>query len=202
MNRTLSRVGAAIVTMTVFVFAVCIVSHFTFGSYLVCMFLPSGFIMMTAGFHHESSTETKVAANTGLTFAAVYTVLILLVYFAQTTTVRLEDLSEQASRVLDYRRGGLLFNYDLLGYGMMALSTFFTGLTIRVNTKKDLWLKRLMQIHGVFFLSCFFMPITGVFTHMGDGQGGRGGEIALLIWCVYFIPVGILAYLHFSRESE
>ena len=36
-----------------------------------------------------------------------------------------EELNDQAARILDYRKGGLLFNYDLLGYGMMALSTFF-----------------------------------------------------------------------------
>ena len=202
MNRTLSKAGAAIVTVTVFLFALNILIDFTFGSYLVCMFLPIGFILMTAGFHQESGSETKTAASAGLAFAAVYTVLILLVYFAQTTTVRLEELSDQAVRVLDYRKGGLLFNYDLLGYGMMALSTFFTGLTIKAGNKPDLWLKRLMLIHGVFFISCFFMPMTGMFTSMADGKGGRGGEIALLFWCLYFMPVGVLAYLHFSREGK
>ena len=202
MNRHLSKSGAAIVTVTVFLFAVCILAHFPFGYYLVCMFLPIGFIMMTAGFHHESGPETKVAANIGLIFAAVYAVLILLVYYAQTTTVRHENLNEQASRLLDFSKGGLLFNYDLLGYGMMALSTFFTGLTIQAETKQDRWLKRLMLIHGIFFLSCFFMPMTGMFTHMGDGEGGIGGDIALLIWCAYFLPVGALAYLHFRRERE
>ena len=202
MNRMLSGIGAAVVTVTVFLFAICIIADFSFGSYLVCMFLPIGFIMMTAGFHHESGADTKVAANIGLTLAAVYAVLILLVYFAQTTTVRLEALNESASRVLDYRKGGLLFNYDLLGYGMMALSTFFTGLCIRAETKPDLWLKRLMLIHGIFFISCFFMPMTGMFTHMADGGSGSGGDIALLFWCVYFIPVGLLSYRHFSRGEK
>ncbi len=201
MNRALSKIGSAIVTVTVFLFAVCIVAHFYFGSYLVCMFLPIGFIMMTAGFHHESSSETKVTVDIGLALAAVYAVLILLVYYAQTTTVRLEELNEQSARVLDYQKGGLLFNYDLLGYGMMALSTFFTGLAIKADTKPDLWLKRLMLIHGVFFLSCFFMPMTGMFTAMADGSSGNGGGIALLFWCLYFIPIGILAWRHFNKPA-
>ena len=198
MNRLLSKTGAAIVTATVFLFAVFILCDFTFGSYLVCMFLPIGYIMMTAGFRHESDEKAIVSADIGLILAAVYAVLILLVYYAQTTTVRLEELSGQAARVLDYRNGGLLFNYDLLGYGIMALSTFFTGLSIRAENKPDLWLKRLMIIHGVFFLSCFFMPLTGMFTHMAGGSGGNGGSIALLFWCAYFFPIGILAYRHFS----
>lgn len=77
----------------------------------------------------------------GLIFATIYAVLIVIVYFAQTTTVRLETLTPQASEILDFNKGGLIFNYDLLGYGFMALSTFFTGLTIEDKTKADKVLK-------------------------------------------------------------
>ncbi len=202
MNRTLSKIGAATVTVTVFLFAVFILADFSFGSYLVCMFLPIGYIMMAAGFQHESDEKTRVSANIGLVLSAVYAVLILLVYYAQTTTVRLEALSEEAMRILNYAKGGLLFNYDLLGYGMMALSTFFIGLSIQAENKADQWLKRLMIIHGVFFLSSFFMPLTGMFTKMAEGKSGNGGGIALLFWCIYFLPIGVLAYIHFSRGKD
>ncbi len=197
MNRIIPKTGAAIVAVTVFLFAVCIITGFLFGSYLVCMFLPVGFIMMTAGFQHESGENARVSANIGMVLSAVYAVLILLVYYAQTTTVRLEELNGQAANILDYRRGGLLFNYDLLGYGMMALSTFFTGLSIRTENRTDRWLKRLMIIHGVFFISCFFLPMTGMFTGMADSKG-NGGSLALLFWCAYFFPIGALAYKHFG----
>lgn len=200
MNRQLSRIGAAIVAITVFLFALFLIVDFLFGSYLVCMFLPIGFIMMTAGLQHESREEKRVAANIGLALACVYAVLILIVYYAQTTSVRLEALSDQAARVLDYRHGGLLFNYDLLGYGMMALSTFFTGLSMDAETHADRWLKALMMIHGVFFLSCFFMPMTGMFVNMS--QGGKGGTWALVAWCAYFFPIGALAYRHFGKKKE
>ena len=199
MNKALSKIGAAIVTVTVALFAFCLIVNFLFGSYLVCMFLPIGYIMTAAGFQHECRPEKKVAANIGLTLASVYAVLILLVYFSQTTTVRLETLSDQAVRMLDYRRGGLMFNYDLLGYGMMALSTFFVGLSMDADNKMDKWLKALMMIHGVFFLGCFFMPMTGMFTTMANSESGNDGTIALLFWCAYFIPVGILSYLHFNK---
>lgn len=199
MNKTIAKLGAAIVAVTVFLFAVCMLASFPFGSYLVCMFLPLGYIMMASGFQQECPTDRRAAANVGMIFAAVYAVLILLVYFAQTTSVRLEELNEQAVRILDYRRGGLLFNYDLLGYAMMALSTFFIGLTIRPKNKPDKWLKALMLLHGVFFLSCFIMPMTGIFTSMADGESGNGGTIALLFWCAWFFPIGILAYRHFQK---
>ena len=202
MNRTVSKIGAAVVTVTVFLFAVFIIADFTFGSYFVCMLLPIGYIMMAAGFQHESDEKTRVSANIGLILAAVYAVLILLVYDAQTTTVRLEDLNEQAVRILNYAKGGLMFNYDLLGYGMMALSTFFIGLSIRAENKPDLWLKRLMLIHGVFFFSCFLMPMTGMFTGMANGEKGNGGDIALLFWCAYFLPIGVLAWKHFGKGKD
>ena len=202
LNRTIPRIGAAIVTCTVILFALCILSGFSFGSYLVCMFLPVGYIMTAAGFQHESSEDTRVCANTGMVFSAVYAVLILLVYFAQTTTVRLEALNDQAVKVLDFQRGGLLFNYDLLGYGIMALSTFFLGLSMQPENRADRWLKALMMIHGVFFISCFFMPMTGMFTKMANGTGGSGGgTVALLFWCAYFFPIGVLAYRHFDRAQ-
>ena len=202
MNRTVSKIGAAVVTVTVFLFAVFIIADFTFGSYFVCMLLPIGYIMMAAGFQHESDEKTRVSANIGLILAAVYAVLILLVYDAQTTTVRLEELNEQAVRILNYAKGGLMFNYDLLGYGMMALSTFFIGLSIRAENKPDLWLKRLMLIHGIFFLSCFLMPMIGMFTSMANGEKGNGGDIALLFWCAYFLPIGVLAWKHFSNGKD
>ena len=199
MNRTISKIGAAVVTITVFLFAVCMLIDFSFGSYLVCMFLPLGYIMIALGFQYESCEDRRVPANIGVAIAIIYAVLILLVYFAQTTSVRLENLNEQASRVLDYQRGSLLFNYDLLGYGMMALSTFFIGLSMNPTSKADKWLKYLMMVHGVFFISCFIMPMTGVFTDMASGGTGSGETIALLGWCAYFIPIGVLAYRHFQR---
>lgn len=199
MNRMIAKIGAAIVTVTVFLFAVCLAIDFTFGSYFVCMFLPMGYIMMAAGLQNESEKDRRVAANIGMVFSAVYAVLILLVYFAQTTTVRLENLTEQARSIIDFRRGGLIFNYDLLGYGMMALSTFFMGLSMKAENKADKWLKALMMIHGVFFAGCFLMPMTGMFSGMANGQTSNSGVIALIIWCVYFLPIGILAYKHFSK---
>lgn len=200
MNRSISKIGAAVVTVSVFLFAVCLITDFSFGSYFVCMFLPIGYIMMSAGFHYESDEDHKVAANVGMIFSAIYAMLIFLVYFAQTTNVRLDNMNEQAMKILDFKRGGLIFSYDLLGYGMMALSTFFIGMTIKTECKADKWLKNLMMIHGVFFIGCFIMPMTGVFSEMSDGGTSSGGVVALVFWCIYFLPIGILAFLHFKAD--
>ena len=201
MNKLISKIGAAIVTMSVFLFALFLIADFTFGSFLVCMFLPIGYIMMAAGFQNESKSERRVSANVGLVLAAIYATFILIVYFAQNTSVRLENLNEQAKSILDFKRGGLIFNYDLLGYGMMALSTFFIGLSIEAKSKSEKWLKGLLVAHGIFFIACFVMPMTGMFKSMANGDSGKGGTIALVIWCMYFLPIGILSFIHFGKNK-
>ena len=201
MNKTIAWIGSIIVVITVALFAVFMFVS-DFGSYVVCIFLALGYLLMIAGFHNESCEKRKVAANVGLLFGCIYAVLILLVYFAQTTAVRNDPLNEQAAMLLDYSKGGLFFSYDLLGYGMMALSTFFTGLTIRPENRRDKWLKYLMIIHGVFFFSCLIMPMTGMFrATMSEGNGKLGGTIALEFWCAYFLPIGVLSALHFKKQN-
>ena len=200
LNKTIAKVGSEIVTVTVFLFALFLIINYSMGSFFVCLILPLGFIMMTAGLHNECENDRRVAANIGLVLAAVYCTFIMLVYFTQLTTVNNEQLTEQATNLLTMGKCGLIFNFDLLGYGIMALSTFFTGLSMKAENKADKWLKAFMMIHGVFYFSCTFMPITGVFSKMSSGGDGLGGRLALVAWCVYFLPVGILSFLHFRKR--
>ena len=200
LNKTISKAGAAIVTVTVFLFALFLIIDYSMGSYFVCLILPLGFIIMTAGLHNECENDRKVAADIGMVLAAVYCVFIMLVYFTQLTTVNNDHLNEQAANLLTFNKFGLIFNFDLLGYGIMALSTFFTGLSMKAENRSDKWLKALMMIHGVFYFSCTFMPMTGMFSNMSSGGDGLGGRIALVVWCVYFFPVGILSFLHFRKR--
>jgi cytochrome b561 len=202
MNKMISKAGSAIVTVTVFLFALFLIFDWSMGSYFVCLILPIGFIIMTAGLQNECEADRKVAANIGLILAAVYSTFIMLVYFSQLTTVHNEQLNEQAAKLLEFDKYGLIFNYDLLGYGVMALSTFFTGLAIKPKNKADKWLRALLMIHGVFYFSCTFMPITGIFARMSSGGDGIGGRLALVIWCVYFLPIGILSFLHFDSRDR
>ena len=85
---------------------------------------------------------------------------------------------------------------------MMALSTFFFGLTVHVRTKADKWLKALLLIHGIFFFGCFIMPMTGVFSSLSNGETSLAGVAALEFWCAYFLPIGILSFLHFRSKNN
>ncbi len=201
MNRKIGMAGSLVNAGTVLAFALFMLAGMTFASYFVCIFLSLSFICMAAAFSSECTDRTRTAGNTALALSAVYSTLIMLVYFTQCTTVMNEDLSGDVMRVLDYRYMGLMFNIDLLGYGIMALSTFFIGLTVNVKNKKDKLLKILLMLHGLFFPGCFIMPVTGMFLGH-DGSPSAGGVIALEIWCLYFLPIGILSFLHFRERKD
>ena len=200
MNNKIGKIGSIINIITVLAFAICMLIDFSFGSYFVCIFLALSFVLMIATFENECTLENKVAGKVAMIFSAIYATLIVIVYFTQCTTVQNEVLSDTVKQILDYKRFGMLFNIDLLGYGMMALSTFFIGLTIDVKNKKDKALKILLLLHGIFFISCLVMPMLGIFK-TSDGTTTSGGVIAMEIWCLYFLPVGILSYLHFKERK-
>ena len=196
MNRMIGRWAALIHLATVILFALCMLLGFDTGSYTVCMVMALAYVTMTAAFCQGAEPERRAAGFAALGFAGVYAAIILLVYFAQVTTVAMQPLTEQASVLLDYSRSGLYFYYDLLGYGVMALSTFFAGLTVRGAP----WLRRLLMLHGLFFLPCMLLPMLGAFP-VTDGSVSVGGIIALECWCAFFVPVDVLAAGYLGRKD-
>ncbi len=100
LNKMISKAGSAIVTVTVFLFAIFLLINFSMGSYFVCLILPIGFIMMTAGLHNECEGDCKVAANICFSLAALHCTFIMLFYFSQLTTLNNEQLNDLASYLL------------------------------------------------------------------------------------------------------
>jgi hypothetical protein len=151
---------------------------------------------MVAVFSRNKNAEKKAAGITGIVFAAIYAVIIFLVYYAEITTVRMNpQLGEEALSIISYGHiGSLFFNYDLLGYGFMGLSTFLIAFTIEPKCNRDKVLRGLLWGHGVFFISCLFVPMFPVFI---AGTSNVPGTILLEIWCAYFMPICILGYKYF-----
>jgi hypothetical protein len=199
MNKRIGIYSSVVNVLAVIAFSLCMLIGTNYWSYIVCMFIAFSFVSMMSAYCHYSSVEKRVAGYIAVAFSSIYTMFILAVYFAQVTAVVNDRLSEQAAQIIDYSKFGLFFSYDLLGYGLMALSTFFAGLTIDVKSKGDRWLKMLLLIHGVFFISCFIIPMLGLF---GPGQSSEWIGVAVLqFWCIYFIPIGILSISHFQKKS-
>lgn len=198
MNRKIGMYSSIVNLVAIIGFAVSMLAGFEFGNYFSSMFIAFSFVQMMCSYAYFSGIKCKLAGYISAAFAVMYAIIILLVYFAQLTTVRLNDLTEQAAVLLDFKQFGLLFNYDLLGYALMALSTFFAGLTVEIRSKADKWLKYLLMIHGVFFISCMIVPMLGLFKADSSGTG----IILLEFWCGYFCPISIFSFLHFSKCGE
>lgn len=196
MNRKIGMASSTINLIAVAGFALSMLIGFQNGSYFCSMFIAFSFVPMMCAYAYFAQRKCKLAGYISAGFAAMYAAIILLVYFAQLTTVRQGGLTPQAAALLDFQQFGLLFSYDLLGYGLMALATFFAGLTVEVRSRADRWLKGLLLVHGIFFFSCLILPMLGVFT--ADGEAWIGVAV-LEFWCVYFCPIGILSFLHFSK---
>jgi hypothetical protein len=200
MNRKIGMLSSAVTFLAVAAFALSMLLGNDQGSYLSSMFIAWGFIPMACAFAACADEEARAAANAGVAFAAIYGLLIFVVYFTQLTAVRLSALSAEALEILDYKRFGLFFSLDLLGYAFMALSTFFIGLTLKPVGRPDRWLKSLLLIHGVFAVSCVVIPMLGVFKP-GMAGGDLTGVLVLEFWCAYFLPVSALAYRFFKRRG-
>ena len=202
MNRKIGmyiRDSSVVNLNAVILFAISMLFHFDCGSYFFSMFIAFSFVPMMCAYAYFSEKKYKLAGCISAAFAVMYGTIILLVYFAQLTTVRLGNLTWQAAVLLDFQQFGLLFNYDLLGYALMALATFFAGLTVNAQTKADKCLKYLLMVHGVFFITCLIFPMLGLFK--ADNPEWIGVAV-LEFWCVYFCPIGILSFLHFSKCRE
>ncbi len=201
MNRKIGIYASIMNVLAVIGFSLCMILGTDYGSYVVCMFIAFSFVPMMSAFCHYCSPEKKVAGYIAVAFSAIYTMFILTVYFAQVTAVVHDGLTGQAAQILDYSKFGLFFSYDLLGYGLMALSTFFAGLTIDARSKGDKWLKALLLFHGIFFVSCFLIPMFGWFG--SDMQHKEWIGVAVLeFWCIYFIPTGLLSVSHFRNKTK
>lgn len=199
MNRKIGTVSSAINLLAVLGFAVSMLFGFDFGSYFCSMFIAFSFVPMMCCFLHFAVPERKAAGYAAVTFAGVYAAIILLVYFTQLTTVRFGGLTEQARELLDFQQMNLFFSFDLLGYALMALATFFAGLTICPKKKAEKWLRTLLLIHGVFFISCLLLPMLSIFQ--ADSPAWIGVAV-LEFWCAYFCPVAILSLLYFKNKEE
>ena len=199
MNKKIGAAGAIVDLIAVLGFAGSMLLSLNYVSYFCSMFIAFGFVIMMCGFLHFAAPERKTAGYAAVAFSAVYAAIILIVYFTQLTTVRLAGLTEQVRELLDFQQMGLFFSLDLLGYALMSLTAFFAGLTVEPKNKPTKWLRALLMIHGVFFISCLIMPMLGVFQ--ADSPAWIGVAV-LEFWCAYFCPIAALSLHYFRGQTE
>ena len=163
MNRKIGLYSSLITLISVILFALFMIFNLSLAAYSVCIFLACGYVTMVSAYASYTTEEFSSAKYASIGFFIIYAIFVMLVYYAQITTVVQNNLSEEMIRMLDYQKFGLFFNYDLFGYGMLSVSTLFLGLTIFPNGREDKILRNLLLLHGVFSLVCFIL-IMGIFN--------------------------------------
>lgn len=198
-----SRVGffSALTAMTsTILFGISLIMNAPNLSFGVCMILSWSYIALTCAFATKAAMDRKALAYTGMALACVYAVFVNLVYFTQLTIVNQKAASDDVLKILIFQPGSLMFAFDILGYGIMALSTFFVGMSIAPARTTDKWLRRLLMIHGIFAPICFVFPTLGIFNNTESiEQTSTSGMIGLVGWCLYFIPIMILSAGHYRE---
>ena len=201
MNKKIGIISSALVTLTTFFFAISMIIDNINLAYFVSIILSWAFVLLIGSYVVEANENQKAIAYGALAFSVIYCTIIDIVYFTQLTTVRNGQLSEELLQILSYQHlGSLMFNLNLFGYGMMAIATFLIAFIINKDNRYNKVLKQLLFWHGIFAISCVLMPIFNVFNSNLEG-GDLFGTMALLFWCVYFIPIGILSFLYFWKKD-
>lgn len=200
MDGILGKASAAVNAAMVAVFAGAMLAGSLFVSYASSLLIALSFAALMCAYCGEAREGRRTAGLCAAVFGAMYALCNAQVYFTQMTTVRMGGLTQQALELLDFQQFGMLFQWDMLGYALMSVSTFFAGLSVCPANRRDRWLKGLLLIHGVFAVGCFVVPLLGLFRPSMEG-GAWVGTALLEFWCAYFLPVGILSFLHFSQGN-
>ncbi|MBO0454468.1 hypothetical protein [Candidatus Enterococcus murrayae] len=199
MNRRIGMISSITTLTCVVLFAIFMLLNLSSAAYSICILLALSYVSMVSAFNSFTKKEFEAAKFASLSFAIIYAVFVLIVYYAQITTLIKANLTDEITFLIDYKKFGLFFSYNLFGYAILSISTFFLGLTVSIKNKTDKLLKKLLLIHGVFS-TVAFIPVFGIFE-----TGSPGSELmgiaALEVWCVYFVPICILSFNHF-REIE
>lgn len=201
MDKRIGQIGAGVVTLCVAGFALGMLVNQIIVCYLTSIGIAWGLVLMNGAFLRFSRLDAKVAAIAAVAFGAMYALCNTMVYFVQVSTVRNTELTGVALQLLDYRQFGMMFDLDLLGYCLMAVSTFFAGLSILVRDRGDRWLKALLLLHGVFAIGCFILPMLGLFSTNMQGADWTG-TVIMEFWCVFFLPIGILSFRYFRKAKD
>lgn len=205
MNRRIGLISSIVICCSVSIFLICLIvalfarNIFTENlSYGVCTVLSWGWVATACVYSCRAQQDRAAAAKIGVAVGAIYAAIISIVYYTQLTAVLHRSVDEKILQAFSFTAAGSwLFSLDLLGYGLLAISTFFIGLTLQTKNKIDKALKLLLMLHGIFFV-CMFVPILP----LPATNQGNGGTIALIFWCLFFLSICILSILHFKRSND
>jgi len=199
MNTAIGLIAASLLTGALALFAASMMLGAPPLSFASSLVISWAYVAFASAVAAEAPLDRQAAALAGIAFAAMYSGLNTVVYFVQLTTVAQASASAEIVQALSFNElGSLMFNLDLLGYGLMSISTLFVGLALQPANAGDRVLRLLLIVHAVFAPVCVLLPVLNVFGSMPRAGGNSFGILVLLSWCAYFAPIGVLSVRHFA----
>lgn len=207
MNRKIGLVSSMFMAGSIIIFFISLglalverKTYLDMISFGVCILLSWTYLISIIAYSHFCHRDKAVAAEVGKVFGVIYSIYVTLVYFTQLTVVKNGVLSREINHLFDYTLpDSWMFGINLIGYGIMALSTFFIGLSMLAIDFKGMLLKRLLLLHGVFAV-CVILPMTSLFLE--NSNHDITGTIVLMVWCVIFLPIALLFVDWFVKIKE
>jgi hypothetical protein len=173
-------------------------------SYVTCLILPASFVVMMVSIHRITPPDRRVWSQLGLSFSIVYAVMCSMVYYIQLVVVRTNSLgvSPDAMALFAFTPGSAMFAVDMLGYAFLTLATLVTS-PVFGDSLREKWLKRLFFVHGLFALPTIVFPALRFSQDSAAVEStSRGGSVALLFWCLLFLPISTILAVHFRRLQD
>lgn len=203
LNRSLGMAAAIVVATSVASFALSMGVGSENGSYAASLALAWAWIVLAGALASAAAPDRSVAARAGVAFGTLYAGFATAVYFVQLTTVLHQSAPPDILAVLTYQNlGSLMFNFEMLGYALTAMSTLFIGLTVSGETRVGRGLRWLLLAHGVFAPVCLALPMFDVFGAMPRDAGAGIGVAISLGWCAYFLPLALLAFAYLKAKTD
>lgn len=200
MNRKMGIIACGTALLCTLLFALGLLTGSDALSFTVCLVLSWAYVLAACAFTAFVPPQRAAVALGGVATAVLYALLINLVYFTQLTTVAQGAAAPEVLGALRMLPGTWMFALDILGYGIMGLSTLLIGCALVPEGRAEALLRRLLMLHGIFFPICVVMPMTGIFAG-GESSGWMAsGAPVLLVWCVYFAPVMALGTRYFAKK--
>jgi hypothetical protein len=171
--------------------------------YIPCLFLPWFYTMMFIALHYMMPKEKRVFTLPAVIAGAIYTVYCSGVYYIQLSVVHQnwQLTASDGFRNLVFAPGSAAFALDMLGYVFLCLGVLAAS---QVFGKKPLekWLRRVMVVNGLFAIPTFIFPLIPMGTDASSAASTDWyGSLALLGWCLVFIPVPVLLARFFKKHS-
>lgn len=82
MNQKIGVCSSVVNFIAVVCFALSMLFGFDYGSYFSSMFIAFSFVLIMCGYAYFAEKGAKLAGYISVAFSAIYTAIILLVYFA------------------------------------------------------------------------------------------------------------------------